>query len=1108
MFFCIKQSRSLQVLKKSKKTIMKNLIGLQYFCLVIVLGLFSCSQNQYEIAEEIANQLPATIDYNFHVKPILSDRCYSCHGPDEKTRKANFRLDLEEDALAKLTSGTNEHAYAIYKKKPGKSELIKRLYTDDEDLMMPPPESKLLVTEYEKAILQKWIEQGAEWKPHWSFTPPKKSSLPEVKNKAWVQNDIDHFVLNRIEKEGLENAPRADQERLLRRVYLDLTGLPPTVEAMDHFLNDQNENAFEKVVDQLLATDAYAERLTLDWLDVARYADSHGLHADGWRDMSAWRDWVIQAFKENKTYDQFIIEQVAGDLLPDKNREKILATAFNRNHPITSEGGVVGEEYRLEYVFDRTSTVATAFMGITMACARCHDHKFDPISQKEFFQMSAFFNNIQELGMTGDDGNFGPLLLLPDDSTQLKLDELAQSVSEKKTLLATEVSNLEASKEFILSLKNESSKLPKPDFYFPLEKITRGTVRGKKDTQMADLNNKTSIVGEVEIVDGKVGKAFQFDDGYKTMYLHGAGNFDVHRGFTISTWMNTDKSSLNESQTLFGTAGEKDNFWRGWDFFIDSTGHLSARLISTLPNNLIQATSSEKIKINEWTHVALSYDGSGKAAGLQIYLNGIPCQMNTNFDNLYKNIRTLSSKKKENYRSVRVAKSNRMFTGEYGIFSGMIDDIKIFHRRISHLEILQLIKPDEIAAELASNPENMDQEILLDHLNWTASPQTKSLRKELANVIAEKIKITDPVEEIMVMQEMKEARSMYILDRGSYEFPTEEVGPNTPKAIFDFPDDFEKNRLGFAKWLVDKRNPLTARVTVNRYWQMIFGKGLVETPQDFGIQGSLPSHPDLLDYLAVDFMESGWDVKALLKKIVTSATYQQSSKSSIETKEIDPYNKLLARGPSYRLQAEMIRDNALAASGLLKRKVGGGSVRPYQPDGLWVEKANFSKRLLRYKTTSGDSLYRRSMYTFIRRTSPHPAMLAFDAPDRSVCTVKRENTNTPLQALVLLNDPQFMEAAKALAVRVQEERTDDLQAQLALAFRLLTARKASSEELQVFSEFYHWQFEKFNTNPSAVKQLLDIGQFQVPQENELVKTAALTSAISTIISHDESYTKR
>ncbi len=1078
------------------------------FCLMLLILVLSCRNEEYPISAEIVDRLPEKVDYNFHVKPILSDRCYSCHGPDEKTRKANLRLDIEEDAFAKLTSGSNEHAYAIHKKKPGKSEIIARLYSEDPALIMPPLASKLFVSDYEKAILQKWIKQGAEWKPHWAFSPPTKKELPLVENKNWPKNEIDYFVLAKLEKEELTFSEPADKERLLRRVYLDLTGLPPTIQQMDQFLNDPSENAYEKVVDELLASKEYAERMTLEWLDVARYADSHGLHADGWRNMWPWRDWVIEAFNSNMPYDQFITEQLAGDLLPDKSPKKILATAFNRNHPMTGEGGAVDEEFRLEYVFDRTSTVATAFMGLTMACARCHDHKFDPITQKEFFQMASFFNNVKELGMTGDDGNYGPMLLLPDDNTAAKIQHIQKEISKKEQALNERVADLKQTEKFIQSLKDNSKKLPIPDHHYPIESISKGTVNKQKNTKMVDGNNRTSIAGEVEIVEGKYGNAYQFNSGYDVLYLYDVGQFDVHTDFSISAWINTDKDSPNETQTIIGNAGEKNNFWRGWDFFIDSTSRLSARMISGLPHNYIQVTSENKIKTNEWTQVALSYDGSGKAKGLRIYINGKACETEINFDNLYKNIRTLSVKHQEDKRGLRVAKSYRGYTGEYGIFSGKIDEIKIFNRHLSHLEISQLNKPIESQKQMAADPTKLDRMILLDHLNWTIDLETKKLRKEIQGLLASKIKLQDDVEEVMVMKEMSKPRPMYVLDRGSYENPTVEVKASTPAAVLSFADDYEKNRLGFAKWLTDEKNPLTARVTVNRYWQMIFGRGIVDTPQDFGIQGSLPSHPNLLDYLAVDFMASGWNVKALLKKIVTSATYQQSSKASELSKEKDPYNVYLSHGASYRLQAELIRDNALAASGLLKKQLGGPSVRPYQPEGLWIDKGSFSNKLLRYKASSGDSLYRRSMYTFIKRTSPHPSMVAFDAPDRSICTVKRENTNTPLQALVLLNDPQFMEAAKALAVRVQSAHPDNVDQQLALAFRRLTGRKAITNEVQLFKEHFTWQKNKFEQDPTAVKEILSIGQFKITKSIDAINTAALTAVISTMISHDESYTKR
>ena len=1084
---------------------MQKLLNFAALILFSSLLILSCGGEKFPVPEEIASRLPEKVDYNFHVKPILSDRCYTCHGPDENTRKANLRLDIEQEAFAKLSQTSSEYSHAIKKGNASKSEMIARVYHNDPELKMPPPESKLELTEYEKALLQKWIDQGAEWKPHWSFIPPKKSELAHVSNSNWPKNPIDHFILSKLEKEGLAVSPAADKERLLRRVYFDLTGLPPGVEEMDAFLADEDKNALEKVIDRLLASDACAERMTLEWLDVARYADSHGLHADGWRNMWPWRDWVIEAFKENLPYDEFITQQLAGDLLPDPNPKKILATAFNRNHPMTGEGGVVDEEFRLEYVFDRTSTVATAFMGLTVGCARCHDHKFDPVSQKEFYELASFFNNVKELGMTGDDGNYGPMLMLPDEDTQMKLDNIKKLIEEKQVQL--NAVELEQTAAFIVKLKNEANQIPFTKHHYPLDRISETQSNGKT-IKIADGFKSTYVNGDLPIVDGKFGKGFKFGNDYQNLYLDDVAQIDVADQLTVGAWINTSKATANETQTIIGNSGEKNNFWRGWDVYIDSTSRLSARLIHSLPHNYIQITSKEKVEIDKWHHVAFSYDGSSKAKGMKLYLDGKLCDSQINFDNLYKNIRTLSPQHKEDKRALLAGKAGRHYTGESGVFDGIIDEIKIFDRRLSHLEIRKLAKPKIVAQQLKSDPSRLDRTLLEDHYFWTMDESAKQTRIELQELIAEQIRLQDEVEEIMVIQEMKNPRPMFLLDRGNYANPTEPVSYGTPRAVLSFPEELPKNRLGLAQWLTNENNPLTARVTVNRYWQMIFGRGLVETPQDFGIQGALPSHPALLDYLAVVFMESGWDVRALLKLILTSATYQQSSVATTELKEKDPYNILLGRGPSHRLQAEMIRDNALAASGLLVRKIGGPSVRPYQPDGLWIDKGNFSNKLLRYRPTMGDSLYRRSMYTFVKRTSPHPAMVAFDAPDRSVCIVKRENTNTPLQALVLMNDPQFMEAAKALAIRVQKEANGSIEDQTSLAFRLLTGRKATADELTVFSDLFNWQVEKFSTDTKAINEILSVGQLEIEKNFKNKNTAALTAVISTMISHDEFYTKR
>jgi len=825
------------------------------------------------------------------------------------------------------------------------------------------------------------------------------------------------------------------------------------------------------------------------------------MHADGWRMMWPWRDWVIKAFNQNMPYDEFATWQLAGDLIPAPTKDQRLATAFHRNHPMTAEGGVIDEEFRLNYVFDRTETTATAFLGLTLNCARCHDHKFDPFTQKQYYELTAFFNNIRELGMTGDDGNYGPHLLLTDEQTDHRLRLLEDSISQQNEQLQLTRNEVEATLSFVQKVANKPLKSGL-EGYYPFERIRKG----KKDTYIIDQNPNSTSPGQPQLVKGKKGNALKFSGVYDEVYFKDAGLIELYDPYSVGLWINTSKLEKDKTQVLLGNAGQKNNYWRGWDFYLDTLNRLCVRLIHALPDNLIHLRTQESVPLNQWTHVAFTYDGSGDASGLRLYLNGRQAPAQVVFNHLYKSIYPVSSGAHQpEKRALRVAKSYRAFTGEDGVFKGIMDEVYLFKREISPLEVALIagqVDASSLPARQAGQAELLRIHQVHEH------PRVKAEAEKLRQLRRRWMELLQPISEIMVMEEMEQPRTTYAYRRGEYDQPMYEVHAATPEQLLPFPETYPQNRLGLAKWLFHPANPLTARVTVNRYWQMIFGQGLVKTPQDFGVQGALPTQPELLDWLAVEFVENGWDLKALLKLMVMSATYRQASAMRPELQEKDPANLLLARGPSYRLPAEMIRDNALAASGLLVQKVGGESVRPYQPEGLWIEKGNFSFVLLRYKVTKGDSLYRRSLYTFIKRTSPHPAMTAFDAPNRDLCTVKRENTNTPLQALVLLNDPQFVEAARVLAQRMQTEGGQNLDQQMDFAFRRATGRHIKTEELNLLKELYEKQLARFQEEPAAAKELLAVGEFPVDTELDPLKTAALTLVTSTMLNHDEAYMKR
>ena len=1086
---------------------------LNYF--IFASLFFSCSLNvPDEVAYEYAS-LPEKIDFNYHVKPILSDRCFSCHGPDEKTRMAGLRLDDEKIAFSKLSSGQ----IAISPGSINSSEVAHRILSNDPEIMMPTPESKLSLNSKEKAIILKWIEQGAEWKEHWSFLPVQNVNIPKSKKvNEKIKNEIDHFVHKKLIEKNLEFSDVAKKEKLLRRVYFDLTGLPPTIEEIDAFIANNDPYAYSKIVDELLSSDENAERLTMDWLDLSRYADSHGLHADGIRTMWPWRDWVINAFKKNMPYNEFVSVQLSGDLRENASREEKLATAFNRNSPMTAEGGVIDEEWRLNYVFDRTETLGTAFLGLTMMCAKCHDHKFDPVSQKDYFQLSAFFNQTRELGMTGDDGDFGPLLLLPDESTEKDISDIEKKINEKESKLALTRKELSEFYDYSNQLSDYKSyslinksiiqkaslekirayKKTSPD----ITNIVQGSfARSSKFIIDNNLNITCNIKPEIE--KGIDGNAFRMGAGGAQFYLESVPNFEWTDPFSASVWINTEKRKKGFGQTIMGTTGGKNNYWRGWDLYLDDENYINFRLISSLPGNQVHIKSKDSILKNKWTHLSFSYDGSGKAEGINLYLNGSMIENNSLVDNLYKTIKPVSSSGiKEERRSVMVGVSYDGSSGDNKFFKGLIDDLIIYKKPLTSYEIGLVYNQYDLDNKI--NFTDIDKKDHIINYDFKVS----KLKNELKNLKSQWLDKVSDVMEVMVMEDMVNKRKSYLYERGLYTMPSYEVNADVPSKLPKMSSDLPKNRIGLSEWLFDKTNPLTSRVTVNRYWQMIFGKGIVQTPDDFGVQGSLPSHPELLDFLSNYLIENNWDIKALLRLMVNSHTYMQSSLPNPKFVEVDPDNIFLSRSNSYRLPAEMIRDNALATSGLLVKHVGGQSVKPYQPEGLWKEKSNFSIKLMNYKESSGDSLYRRSMYTFIRRTSPPPSMTTFDAPTREVCTVKREVTNTPLQALVLLNDPQFFEASRILAERIQKEAPNSIDESISLGFRICTSREPKKKELDLLKELYFQQLDKFRKNPKLAYEIFKSGEKPRDRSLNRYKTAAMAMVANTLLNHDEAYMKR
>ncbi len=923
--------------------------------------------------------------------------------------------------------------------------------------------------------------------------------LPELKDESWVQNPIDQFVLARLERDSLSPSPEADRTTLLRRVTFDLTGLPPTLEEVDDFLADNSEDAYEIVVDRLLSSPAYGERMAVNWLDIARYADSHGYHADGYRMMWPWRDWVIEAFSENMPYDQFVTYQMAGDLLPDATQEQMLATGFHRNHPSSSEAGIVPEEYRLENVFDRANTTAKAFLGLTLECARCHDHKYDPISQKEYYQFSAFFNNVDELGMISNDGNAAPTIPLMEEATAEKVEYIRGLIAEQEQKLAQHTRQY-------TELPDSKRIKVNPDFqqvglvgYYPFDKVVEDN-----SPNLSGNHHPANVRGEVEKVAGYRGKAIRFDSEYESINLGKVGNFERTDQFSLGAWVYPEERE--EYSVIMGNAGGKNSHWRGYELFLDSLNRVSVRLTHDLPDHCLQVTTSDSIPVNGWSQVMFTYDGSSQAKGIKIYIDGKLAPATTQYDRLYKSIRTINAELQLEPQPIKVGRSHR-FALDIGLFRGAIDEVSVYDRQLSGLEVAGIAGDQFWVNKPYEQLSNSQQTLVAEYYLLNDEPQYQQLSTDLTELRQAELATLDTVPEIMVMREMNPPRKTYLLDRGMYDAPTEEVQPGTLADVLPFTSDYPPNRLGLAQWMLNPENPLTSRVTVNRFWHMFFGRGIVGSLEDFGNQGDLPSHPELLDWLSLEFINSGWNTKAMLRLIATSATYRQSSVASEELRKKDPDNILLARGPSYRLPAEMIRDNALAAAGMLVNKVGGPSVRTYQPEGLW-DKTHFSRLLTKYEPDEGDKLYRRSMYTFVRRTAPPPTMTVLDASDRGMCIVRRQRTSTPLQALLLLNEPQLLEASRLIAERCIKEGKEATEEQINQAFRLLTSRNLSEKELSLLVELYQQEYDKYQSNPEEARALLAVGDYPYDTSLELPELAALTVVTNIIMNYDEVYTKR
>lgn len=1050
-----------------------------------LLLLCSCQTSIPEDIEvELAN-LPAELDFNIHVKPILSDRCFACHGPDQAKREAGLRLDEAQAAYASLPDHPDK--VAITPKSLRNSEMFHRITSASEDLIMPPPSSELHLTAKEKAILIRWIKEGANYKPHWAFTAPSIPEVPTPQDPGWTGNEIDHFILNKLAEQSLPTSVQAEAEVLRRRVSLDLTGLPPN----DSLLifkgeGEVSDEQYEEWVDQLLASSHFGERMATDWMDVARFADTHGYTVDRYRDMSPWRDWVIKAFNENMPFDQFVTWQLAGDLLPNATDESILATGFNRNHQQNMEGGIVPEEFRVEYVADRTNTLGAAFMGLTLECARCHDHKYDPISQENYYQLFSFFNNVQEAGqISWDNAMPVPTLLLKSERTDSLLARHRQGIEDKRNFLAS----MDQRKLLEFEAWFKAQENTEPSIQTPLQAhfdFDGQRIKNKLPPYQIGVMKQQHVKGEIkaDLVEGKAGKGLKLD-GDAWLDLGPAGVFDRASPFSISLWAMIPTGLENGVLFHKGIGAALYNF-RGYHLALKDN-RFEVLMARTEPYNAI-IEYSDNVPRDQWIHLALTYDGSSTAEGLRFFLNGEEQTTEVTSDHLYKSI--LFGMPEDQEPGLQIGARWRGI----GAAGTVVDEIKVFEGQMSELEVKNL------ASVALPNSSEEQTDLYKEFFTFSQGRERQNLLVQLENSRREYNQIMDTIKEIMVIREMDQARPTFILDRGLYDSPKDQVFPNTPERLLPFSPDLPKNRLGLAKWLLDPAHPTTARVIVNRIWQQFFGRGLVATAEDFGNQGQLPSHPALLDWLAVQFMESGWDTKALVKLIVMSSTYRQSSKASSLQREKDPENIYLSRGPSMRLTAEMLRDNALAASGLLSDRIGGPSVKPYQPDGLW--RINGS----RYQADQGEKLYRRSLYTFWKRTIPHPTQATFDAPSRANCTVRRQKTSTPLQALVLLNDPIFLEAAKVLGQKIS--KASNAEVAIAAAFKRLSGRSPTSDELEVLLQLQQQEVEKFKADSGKTTGWLQAGEFELDPSISPALLAANAVVASTIINADASVIKR
>ncbi len=996
----------------------------------------------------VAKPPSGDIDFDRDIRPLLSNTCFYCHGPDAENRAADLRLDREEDAKD----------WVIVEGDAEGSELISRIHEQDPDLVMPPPDQKQQLSDEEKELLERWIAEGAEWTKHWAFVPPTRHELPKTEDADWVANEIDHFTLAWLEQEGLAPSPRAEREALIRRATLDLIGLPPTLEEIDAFLADESPGAYERVVDRLLASPRYGEHMAQPWLAAARYADTNGFQSDATRTSWPWRDWVIRAMNDNKPFDEFTIEQLAGDLLEDPTTEQLVATGFHRNHALNGEGGRDKEESRTEYVIDRVDVTSTVWLGLTMACCRCHDHKYDPVSQNEFYEFAAYFNSIDENGGIDAGGNAKPVIALPTDEQKARIAGLREGIREIEARIAS-APDPRAAEQAIWEEETRArlAELSAGDLWNPLRDLTLECEAGADWEQLED---GSVLVRKVE----------DATDDYVVTVRLPAGD---HRALRIEALRHPE---LNHGAFSNGVKGGFSV--TGLEVELDGEPIKLVKPEANVGGRAGAAGLLDKNKYTTWT-VFDPKRAPEKPTWLARFEEPIESAEGRRL-------------------VVKMRHESRTGDAPIGRFRLSVTDYQ------TPTVKPRLGMPKGAAAAIkkpAGDRSDGEAKRVTDRYKHVLA---EPLRDEIDAVRGEIGKVEKKQLYTMVMRDRKKLRKTYRLERGIWNNPdkSKALEPGVPEVLPALPEEAAKDRLTLAKWLMRPDHPLTARVTVNRYWQQFFGTGLVKTSEDFGVQGERPSHPKLLDWLATEFVGSGWDVKHVHKLIVTSATYQQASRATPELIEKDPYNRLLTRGPRFRMSAQALRDQTLAVSGLLVNKIGGPGVKPYQPPRVW---SDYSLGKIKYKQDKGDKLYRRSVYTFWRR-SVAPTLF-FDNLARQACAVRPSLTNTPLQALTMLNDVTFIEAARVLAERLLSDRDADPTERLRTAFRLATAREPSERELNALRRRLDGLLEQFGADPEGADELATVGEAPPDESLDAIEVAAYTSLMNAIVNLDEVVTK-